>query len=91
MGGVQEPLDLRVLRVIEELLKDRPPGARSVDAGAVLHRMREPALAKFEVAEAMSQLLAKGDIEGKELRGDNRAQDVDVTAITDQGLRRLRQ
>jgi hypothetical protein len=34
-------------------------------------------------------LLAKGDIRAKELCGDNRAQDVDVTAITEQGLQRL--
>ncbi|MDQ6880220.1 MAG: hypothetical protein M3082_21455 [Candidatus Dormibacteraeota bacterium] len=89
MSDALDCLDLRVLRHIEELLKDRPPGSRPVDAGMVLQRMREPALAKPEVAEAMSQLLAKGDIRAKELRGDNRAQDVDVTAITEQGLQRL--
>jgi hypothetical protein len=85
MGDVQEPLDLRVLRVIEELLKDR----RSVDAGAVLQRMREPAAAKPEVAEAMGQLPDRGDIRGKALTGDHQVLDVDVLAITEQGRQRL--
>jgi hypothetical protein len=90
MGDVLDPLDLRVLRVIEELLKDRPPGQRSVDAGMVLQRMREPAEAKLEVAEAMSQLLEKGDVRSpKPLRGDNQVLDVDVLAITEQGFQRL--
>jgi hypothetical protein len=88
-GPADESLQKRVLRVIDELLKDRAPGVRSVDAGAVLQRMREPADAKPEVAEAMGQLVAKGDIEGKVLRGDNQAMDVEVLAITEQGLKRL--
>jgi hypothetical protein len=87
--SAREPLDMRVLRVIEELLKDRPPGARPVDTALVLQRMRERAEAEPEVAEAMGQLLAKGDIEGKPLRGDNRVMDVTVMAITEQGLQRL--
>ena len=90
MANALAPLDLRVLRVIEELLKDWAPGQRPVDTALVLERMRLGADAEAEVAEAMSGLLANGDIDGKEMRGDNRALDVTVLAITEQGLRRLR-
>jgi hypothetical protein len=89
MAAVQEPLDLRVLRVIEELLKDRAPGGRTVDAGAVLQRMRLGPEAKPEVAEAMGHLLDQGDVRGKALTGDNQVLDVDVKAITEQGVARL--
>jgi|SRR5919201_5122879 hypothetical protein len=87
MSPVQESLELRVLRVIEELLKDRPPDARQVFTNMVCLRMRvEAEKAIDEVAQAMSDLLADGYVRGKESRGDNKALDVAVTAITDQGL-----
>lgn len=38
----------------------------------------------------MSDLLRRGDVEGTELRGDNKAMDVTVTAITERGRERLR-
>ena len=42
------------------------------------------------MAEAMSQLLEKGDVRGpKPLRGDNQVLEVDVLAITDQGFQRI--
>jgi hypothetical protein len=90
MARPLDPLDLRVLRIIEELLQGRHPNDRPVDTGMVRERMRQPAEAEPEIAEAMGQLLARGDIEGKALRGDNRVQDVTVTAITEQGFKRLR-
>lgn len=87
MSPVQDSLELRVLRVIEELLKDRPPDARQVFTNMVCLRMRvEDEKAIDEVAQAMSDLLADGLVRGKESRGDNKALDVAVTAITDQGL-----
>lgn len=87
MSPVQDSLELRVLRVIEELLKDRPPDARQVFTNMVCLRMRiEDEKAIDEVAQAMSDLLADGYVRGKESRGDNKALDVAVTAITDQGL-----
>ncbi len=89
MTTPDDSLELRVLRVIEELLKDRAPGQPPVDTTAVLQRMRLDPDASAEVAETMSRLLANGDILGKELRGDNRVLDVTVTAITEQGLKRL--
>ncbi len=55
----------------------------------VLDRMQLGAEAKDEVAQAMSELLENGDVRGKELRGDNKAMDVEVTAIMEQGLQRL--
>ena len=90
MGNVRERLDLQVLRIIEELLQARGPDDRPVDTAAVLHRMRQPAEAEPEVAQAMGDLLAKGDITGKPLSGDSRVMDVTVTSITEQGFRRLR-
>jgi len=87
MSPVQESLELRVLRIIEELLKDRPLDARQVFTNMVCLRMRvEDEKAKDEVAQAMSDLLADGYVRGRESRGDNKALDVAVTAITDQGF-----
>jgi hypothetical protein len=82
MSDAYESLEARVLLVIEELLKDPHLDQRHVDTSIVLQRMRQPAEAEAEVAEAMSELLAKGDIRGKENRGDNRVLDVTVLAIT---------
>ena len=87
MSPVQDSLEVRVLRIIEELLKDRPPDAHQVFTNMVCLRMGvEDENAKDEVAQAMSDLLADGYVRGKESRGDNKALDVAVTAITDQGL-----
>ena len=61
------------------------------DTAMVLQRMRLGVEAEAEVAEVMGQLLAKGDMYGKENRGDDRALDVTVSSIIEQGLRRLRQ
>ena len=81
---------MRVLRAIEELLKDRPPEARQVDTNIVLQRMRlEGEKAKDEVAQTMSELLDEGCVRGKELRGDNKALDVTVTALTEKGQQLL--
>ena len=55
MSPVQESLELRVLRIIEELLKDRPLDARHLFTNMVCLRMRvEDEKAKDEVAQAMS-------------------------------------
>ena len=89
MGPASDSLKVRVLRVIEELLKDRAPDRRHVDTNMVLDRMQWGAWAKDEVAQSMSELLENGDVRGKELRGDNKAMDVEVTAITEQGLQLL--
>jgi len=87
VSPVQDSLELRVLRIIEELLKHRPPDAGQVFTNMVCLRMRvEDEKAKDEVAQAISDLLADGYVRGKELHGDNKALDVAVTAITDQGL-----
>jgi hypothetical protein len=86
----RDSIQVEVLRYIEELLKDRAPDARQVDTGAVCLRMRvEGEKAHDEVAEAMSDLLADGYVEGKELRGDNKALDVTVTRITEKGTQLL--
>lgn len=90
MSDVQESLELRVLRVIEELLKIRLPSDRYVDANMVLERMHLGQQAKDEVAQTMADLWKKGDIEAPDpLTGDGKVLDVDVKAITPQGLQRL--
>jgi hypothetical protein len=86
----RDSIQVKVLRYIEELLKDRAPDARPVDTIIVCLNMRvEDPKAKDEVAQAMSDLLADGYIRGKELRGGNKAEDVTVTAITEKGLQLL--
>jgi len=81
---------MRVLRAIEELLKDRRPDQRQVDTALVCQRMHvEGEQARDEVAEAMSELLDDGCVVGKSLRGDNKALDVTVTAITERGRQLL--
>ena len=91
MSQVHESLELQVLRIIEELLKDRASGARPVDTIMVCVRMRvEDPKAKDEIAEAMGDLFKRGDAEGPPpLTGDNKVLDVTVKAITPQGLKRL--
>jgi hypothetical protein len=42
-----------------------------------------------ELAGCMAELLEKGDVRGKPLRGDNKVLDVTVIAIAEQSLRRL--
>ena len=86
-----DSLELRVLRVIEELLQDRLPDERHVDTNMVVQRMGLSANTAAEVAQAMSHLLKEGDVRGKELRGDNQALDLTVTAITEQGSELLEQ
>ena len=77
---------VRVLRIIEELLAGRSPDQRPVDTKTVAHRMGLAGqAAEDEVARTMSELVADGYIEGKELRGDNKAMDVTVTRITETG------
>ena len=88
----EESLELRVLRFIEELLKISVPGDRPVDANMVLERMHLGEEAKDEVAQAMSDLWEKGDVElatPAPLTGDGKVLDVDVKAITPQGMQRL--
>ena len=92
MSAVEESLEIRVLRVIEELMKLRLPGGRPVDANMVLERMHLGQEAKDEVAQAMSDLWEKRDLElatPRPLTGDGKVLDVDVKAITPQGLNRL--
>ena len=89
MGAEQDSLRVRVMRTLEELLKDRPADARPVDTDMVLARMRLRAEDRDDLARSMSELLDAGDLRGKQLRGDNKVMDVTVTAITDQGLQRL--
>lgn len=90
--AADESLQVRVLRVIEEVLKDRHPDQRPVDTGLVLQRMRLGPEAEAEVAEAMSQLVDDGYVRGpRPLRGDNQALDVTVTAITERGFKLLSQ
>jgi len=89
MSAAEESL-VRVLSVIEELLRNRPQGSRPVDANMVLERMHLGQTAKDDVAQTMSALWERGDVQGPApLTGDNKVLDVDVTAITDQGRRRL--
>src|SRR5712692_3920515 len=81
---------MRVLRAIEELLEDRRPDQRQVDTNMVCQRMLvEGEQARDEVAQAMNQLLDDGYVVGKPLRGDNKALDVTVTAITEKGSKLL--
>ena len=88
--GQQDSLEVRVLRTIEELLKDRPAGARSVDVNMVLERMRLKPEDRDDLASCMRDLWQKGHVDAPTpLTGDNKVMDVDVTAITEQGLRRL--
>lgn len=88
----RDSIQVKVLMHIEELLKDRAPDARQVDTDMVCLRMRvEGEKAHDEVAEAMSDLLAGGYVEGKESRGDNKAMDVTVKRITEKGLQLLAQ
>ena len=85
MANLQDSLQVRVLRAIEELLKERPPDDHRADTNMVLQRMRLEESARDELNLCMSELLADGYLRGKELRGDNKALDVTVTAITDKG------
>ncbi len=86
----RDSLQIEVLRYIEELLKDRPPDARAVDTDVICVHMRvEGEQAYDEVAEAMSDLLVGGYVEGKEMRGNNKAMDVTVKRITEKGLQLL--
>jgi hypothetical protein len=87
--GIRDSLEVRALRTIEELLKDRPPDARPVDTDVVLGWMRLKVEDRDDLASCMGELLDQGDIRGKQLRGDNKVMDVTVTAISEQGLRRL--
>jgi hypothetical protein len=80
---------VRVMRTLEELLKDRPPDARPVDTDLVLDRMRLGAEDRDHLARLMGELLDTGDVRGKQMRGDNKVMDVTVTGITDQGLKLL--
>ena len=89
MASPQASLQMQVLRAVEELLKDRPPDQRQVDTAMVIERMRLSAEAMDDIAQVMSQLLQEGKVRGKELRGDNKALDVTVTAITEKGLQLL--
>lgn len=89
MGAAQSSLRVRVLRTLEELLKDRPADTRPVDTDTVRERMRLSAEDRDDLARCMSELLDAGDVRGKELRGDNKVIDVTVTAITEQGLKLL--
>lgn len=86
----QDSLEVRVLAVIEELLKIRRPGDRNVDANMVLKRMQLGKETKDAVAQTMSDLREKGDVQGPPpLIGDNKVLDVVVKAITPQGVQRL--
>jgi hypothetical protein len=86
----QDTLPVRVLRAIEELLKDRPPNDRYVDTNMVLQRMRLGSEAMDEVAQTMSDLWEDGYVRGpKPLTGDSKVLDVTVTTITDTGSKLL--
>jgi hypothetical protein len=88
--GTRDSLEVRALRTIEELLKDRPAGARPVDVNMVLERMRLRPQDRDDLANCMRDLWAKGDVDAPSpLTGDNKVMDVDVTSITEQGLQRL--
>ncbi len=73
MGAARDSLEIRVLRTLEELLKDRPASARQVDTSEVLERMRLEEEHRDELAGCMAELLEKGDVRGKPLRGDSQA------------------
>jgi len=90
MTNPHASLQMRVLRAVEELLDDQGPDNRHVDTNMVCHRIQvEGEQARDEVAQAMSDLLEEGDVSGKQLRGDNKALDVTVTAITEKGRQLL--
>ena len=73
------------MRTLEELLKDRPPDARSVDTDLVLDRMRLGGEDRDHLARLMGEMLDAGYVRGQQMRGDNKVMDVTVTGITDQG------
>ncbi len=89
MANPQDSLQVRVLRAVEELLKERPPDDHHADTNMVLQRMRLEEAARDELNLCMSELLADGYLRGKELRGDNKVLDVTVTAITENGRQLL--
>jgi hypothetical protein len=89
MATPRDSLKVRVMRTLEELLKDRPPDARPVDTDLVLDRMRLGAEDRDHLASLMGELLDAGDVRGKPMRGDNKVMDVTVTGITDQGSKLL--
>ncbi|MDQ6879973.1 MAG: hypothetical protein M3082_20205 [Candidatus Dormibacteraeota bacterium] len=89
MATPRDSLKLRIMRTLEELLKDRAPDARPVDTDLVLDRMRLSAEDRDHLARLMGELLDAGDVRGKQMRGDNKVMDVTVTGITDQGSKLL--
>jgi hypothetical protein len=89
--ATRDSLEVRVLRALEELLKDRPSDAHPVDTDVVLGWMRLKPEDRDDLARCTGELLDQGDIRGKQLRGDNKVIDVTVTAITEQGLQRLKE
>jgi len=89
MALPRDNLKKRVMRTLEELLKDRSPDARPVDTDLVLDRMRLTPDDHDELARVMGELVDAGDVRGKQMRGDNKVMDVTVTAITDQGAKLL--
>jgi hypothetical protein len=84
-----DSLEIRVLRTLEELLKNGSAGAHRADTSMVLKRMRLGEEHRDELAECMNELIDLGDIQGKPLRGDNKVMDVEVSRITEQGKLRL--
>ena len=84
-----DSLKVRVMRTIEELLKDRSSDARPVDTDLVLDRMRLTPDDRDDLARVMAELVDARDLHSKVLRGDNKVMDVTVTAVTDQGAKLL--
>ena len=83
MSAVADSLEARVMRTLEEVVKERSPGGRHVDTSMVLERMRLGER-RDELAACLAELIDKGDIDGKKLLGDDK-----ITRITEQGLQRL--
>ncbi len=90
MNLPKDRIEIQVLRAIDSLLKDRPAPDRRVDTDMVLKRMGLGEDARDNVALAMRDLREDGAVRGPmALTGDSKVLDVTVTAITQQGSRRL--
>lgn len=90
MNLPKDRLEIQVLRAIDGLLKDRPAADRRLDTNMVLKRLGLGEDARDDVALAMSDLREDGALRGPmALTGDGKVLDVTVTAITQQGSRRL--
>lgn len=86
---VRDSLNIRVMRTLEELLKDRPPDARPADTDLVLDRMRLGADDRDQLAPSWASCSTPATRAASRSEADNKVMDVTVTGITDQGSKLL--